>query len=754
MPIGSPLGGYSARIYGLGAAVEADDRPRRFTTGMAPSVGQHDAPFVEALALEAGGEVFVLVRVDAPYVTENVLFDLERAAAPDGSLRGRIMLTASHSHAGYGGWQPSLILMLGTDRPRREIIDRVQQSMAKTIRDALAARQPAKIGFAIEPRFDPKDTVSRDRRMENNALVGGNGKDPIAWAMRVDRADGTPLAAVVDFPIHGTVGTEKNPLASTDAPGAVAHALSSELGYPVLHVQGPAGDVSPADPRGRTLCPDGQHCLDMPMLEIIGARAAALAGPLVKGITTSATAQIEVVTRTFYIGRSVKVQRPDGRFLEYAPADEEYEPDGVIFDKDGKIVSPIDEFNVVGGAGLCGDPYKGSFATIPGAKGMGVYSSCVDVLRGRGLMFSFFDVSATMPVPLCDTTRATATAVKINDYLLVGAPGEATGPWAAELRARSPAGEKTLLLGYTDEHMGYLLTPEDWMLGGYEPSTNMWGPLEGAVVLDNILDAAKIAWTPEREDPEAGTSRFNAFEYPPTPAIETLATTDHGKPASGETMWWPDVVTAKVTIGPLARAVSVARFAWYGGDPIVDAPVVTIERETMTGFVRYSSSVVITYVPEPLKSTSPSHHIYGATWQLLPPAPYALSKPLEPYSLPLGRYRFHVTGAAKGAAYALDSEPFEVTAAPLAMGSTVTLGPTTTIHATLGNAPGLRALREEISDADISLPGPWTVKVTFTDDTTKDFTVMPTKGTGTLTVSGVPRSVEVRDPSGNGGVLP
>lgn len=772
LPIGAPIGGYTGRLRGAGGAALADARARRFTTGFNPTVGMHDAPRVDALAIETGSEVFVLVRADVPYFTDGTLFELERAAAPDGALRGRIMIAASHSHAGWGGFQPTLVLMLGSDKPRKEFADRVVGAMAKAVKDAMAKLEPARIGFAIEKNFDPGNTVTRDRRPDNDTIVGpdgntaGKSKDPILWAMRVDRADGTPMTALVNLAVHGTVGSDSNPLVSTDAPGAIARALSSELGYPVLHLQGAAGDISPVGDEGRKNCPDGVHCLDMPQLEVFGARAAALVAPLVKGITTGPEAAIEVVTRSFYSGRNAKVARPDGRVLSYAPASEDYEPDGVIFDESGKIATPIDEFNSVGGAGQCGKAGAGSFSPMPNTAGMGVYSSCLDVTRAQNLVLSFFDLPGNRPVPFCDTTRVMATAVRFSgttsgDYLMLTIPGEPTAPFAAYLRSRSPAGsDRTLLIGYADDHAGYMLTAEDWLAGGYEPSINVWGPLEGEIIMDGILEAAKLAWSPEREDPEAGSSRFVDYTYPAAGPLNATATPDRGTPVTTapDGMWWPDTADANAPLGATSvpRAVGVARFAWNGGDPLVDLPEIVVEREGTPGIVASSrdGAVVLTYTPVPLRAASPTHHVFGATWQVVAGEPYSLKEPARPFALPLGRYRFSVRGTAKEGPYTVASPWFDVVAAPLAPASSATrAGSAISIRALLGNAPGMRALREKVSDTDVPLRGPWTVVVTAADGTKQTLTVTPgADGVGNVPVTAA-TSVDVRDAAGNGGVL-
>lgn len=789
MPIGAPLGGYGDRLTKLGQSEPADARPHRFTKSFVPSVGMHDAPKADALAIEAGGERVVLVRIDAPLLNEDALYKVEKAIAADGSMRGRVLLSASHSHAAWAGWQASLVLMPGIDRPHPELADRMIGAMAGAAKDALAALEPAKIGVAVETAFDPADTVSSDRRPENNDVLGPDGnaagkhKDPIVWAMRVDRQDGSTLAAIVDLPVHGTVGESQNPLVSTDAPGAIARAISAEIGAPVLHFQGAAGDVTPVWSAGRAACPGSTRCFDMPGLETLGARAAAMVTPLIQNIDTTDSAALEVVTRAVPVRRSAEVKRPDGSVLVYSAADESLTPDGVLFNEAGRVASPIDEFNTPFGAGLCGDQTKGSLSAIPGTFGVGPYSSCIELEGGQGIVFGLFDVEGDQPLPLCDTLRVTVTAVRLSGlpegpYLLVTAPGEPTAPFAAYLRSRSPAGpDKTLLIGYGNDYAGYLLTAEDWLSGGYECSTNIWGPLEGEIIIDGALSVASAAWSPEKEDPEEGSSRFVDWPFPPSEPIATLLTTDHGTVAPAlPSIFWPDTAEPVASFPTSApRATGAIRFAWYGGDPAIDLPEVTVLREVAQGVLEplagasgrpassYEGAVVVTYTPDPLTDAAPSHHVYAAVWQPVPPDPFRSSEMLSPYSLPAGKYRLRAKGRALAQSgeveYEVTSEALDITEAPLSPSSTAAKGAAgLSITALLPKAPGLRALREGPSDEGVPLPGPWKVTVTFAADPPKETTVTPDNaGHGELPLSAAElsgaTSIDVRDPFGNGGSL-
>jgi neutral ceramidase len=144
LPVGAPLGGCGARVKLLGGARAPDARAARWAGVMVPSAGLHDAPRVQALALAAGDERLVLVRADLPLTVAHALYALEQAIAPDGSMRGRVILAASHSHASWAGWLPSYPMVPGMDRPREELFRRVIDAAAGAAADAFASLAPAR----------------------------------------------------------------------------------------------------------------------------------------------------------------------------------------------------------------------------------------------------------------------------------------------------------------------------------------------------------------------------------------------------------------------------------------------------------------------------------------------------------------------------------------------------------------------------------------------------------------------------------
>ena len=112
-------------------------------------------------------------------------------------------------------------------------------------------------------------------------------------------------------------------------------------------------------------------------------------------------------------------------------------------------------------------------------------------------MLFFGAVKVPMPLPM----TLGAIVRFIGDYVIGTMPGELTVLLADYLRSKSPVpADHTILVSYAQGHMGYLLRPEDWLLGGYEPSVTFWGPLAAEYVGEQLLQLMPLAVTPARED--------------------------------------------------------------------------------------------------------------------------------------------------------------------------------------------------------------------------------------------------------------
>lgn len=679
LPIGSALGGYTSRVALLGSDGRPDDRDPRYSGAFVPSVGVETRPRVKALAITAGDETVVMLHADVGAMYDGVLFEVERRLGPEFS--GKVIATASHTHGGPGHFVGNSILQLGFGAFREQSFERIVTAFVDVATVALDARQPARIGIAHAPDFDPDDTVSRDRRAQNDDLPGGSArKDHDLFVLRADATDGTPLALVPIFGVHPTVLGAGNNLASNDVAGAIEVALEESFDRPVLvmHLQQAAGDVSPAGTGGID-CEGVESCFDFARGETVGryARDAILAAweaaPLVD------TLEMEMVTRTIALGPDLTALTARDGALTYLPYEPGRVPDGVLFTPDGEVSTPIDEFNVAFGAGLCGEASGGLGDGIEGTSTLGApYQSCstvegvVQLLRiGVGDDWYFED-----PLPSCATTRTTLSALRLGDHLFVTLPGEPLNPLVDRIRAASPvAADRTVVLGYAQDHMGYVLHADDWLRGGYEPSINVWGPIEGEYIAEAAVSLAGLALTPEREDATAdGVGRVlpgpysAAVDPDPSPQAGTVPET------VPESLYLrPDVDVTQAQPRATIPRLGLNHFVWVGEDPVAGTPTVTIEREqaggTFAPLTRRSGRVVrdrdllLLWTPTPLEATEgPRTHHWVAEWQAVPATGSADDTDLDARAaLPLGRYRFHVEGVG----YTLTSDPFEVVPASL-----------------------------------------------------------------------------------------
>jgi hypothetical protein len=227
LPIGTPLGGYTARCRCFGNAGRYDARRTAYNDSFNPSVGVQTQPKIVSLWIDNGTQNLVLIKNDAIYVFEGMVTALEQrlSAATGLDLTGKVVVTSTHSHSAPANFDQGITWYLGGDEFNREVFERDVASMADVALQAWNARQPAAIGIGQTTNWDPDDRVYSDRRGENNARVffddipAGAYKDPYLTVLRVDTAAGEPIGMFFAFAMHGTVAGEDNQLWSVEASG-------------------------------------------------------------------------------------------------------------------------------------------------------------------------------------------------------------------------------------------------------------------------------------------------------------------------------------------------------------------------------------------------------------------------------------------------------------------------------------------------------------------------------------------------------
>ncbi|HVV83589.1 MAG TPA: neutral/alkaline non-lysosomal ceramidase N-terminal domain-containing protein [Kofleriaceae bacterium] len=690
VPVGTALGGYTARAGFLGNSGVVDGREVPISGSFHPSIGVETRPMAKAVVLKSGVETIVWIKLDAIFVYEGLVFDLERRLGAE--YHGKILMTASHSHSAWAQYTEHSPLKVGAGDFRQLVYDRILDAAEAASRQAIAAVRPAKLGVFTDTNFDPAGNITHDRRGENDQLPGGNRKDDRLNLIRIDGMDDQPIAVIPIYGVHGTLMGEDNPLASTDAIGGMERALEETFDHPVvvMHVQSAGADTSPSG-HGGLDCnvhagADGDPCLAWDAAEGHGR----VALPTLQAAWTAAgndmksSLGLSMVTKSIELGPYPQTFTIRGGALAYAPFDLNRQPDRKVWDDQGKLISPIDEFNAPTGAALCQDP-TAMFpaAAMPGVDGLPVYGSCVrldvagDIL-GQILDLSFPDIKAGGVA--CQSTRTTISDVWLGDYLVSTIPGELSVLLADKLRAVSPLdNEHTIAIGYAQGHVGYTLTPEDWLQGGYEPSVSFWGPLEGEYLVERQAELMPQAMQATRIDAAAtGKNRLTVptehDTFPiddPAPMAGTIPET---VPAD---LWMRSGLPAQAQpAAQVPRVTGLATFVWLGDDPAVKTPVVTLEHEvggTFTAVTRHSGRPVqdgdflLVEAPSPLVrvNNSEQQHIWAVEWQTVPwrGEDGGLDELDRRGGLPLGRYRFKVEGKD----WTITSDPFEVVAGTLSV---------------------------------------------------------------------------------------
>ncbi len=711
-PMGTPLGGYSSRCSILGSSGRVDNRTSAYTVAFTSSAGIQTRPRAQALWLSNGDQDLVLLKADVIYSFDGMVRDLERrlSYATGRDLEGRVVLTTSHTHHAPANFSDSYHFYLGGDRYNEEVYQRMTGSLEDIALSAWDGIAPAAIGFGMAEDWDPDDQVYSDRRGENDALqiwpdqVPGEKKDGRLWLLRVDYADGTPMGVFFNFGIHGTSLGGDNAMISQDAPGHVENAVAEQFDTPIVisHWQGAGGDASP---RGS----DEGYA----RLETLGVYAASAIHELWANTPVSTDVFfLETVTRSVQEGlETVRVTRNGTVDWYYPPYDEDAVPDNKIYGPDGEILSPLDEFKAQYGGAFCGydDPLIST-----GTIGTSVYpyDGCMQVELISWVIAGIFQLGDfDIPLPLPSSRQALTTATQLGPVPILKAdgtvveeevtigffPGEPTQMFAEQFarRAWDELGlENALVVGYAQDHEGYLLIPEDWLVGGYEPNINLWGPLQGEHIMEGTLDMIQSHLMTRRLEPHDPMD-----EYPDTIYEQRELPVDKPDPIASAGMvadmvpdqlytplpLWEDAVPIVPQARPdrtVARVQGMAQFIFLGGDPGVDIPTVTLQRWDSDRWVEVTTSagrpitdalpdILLTHTPDPLYPYyDAQNHYWWAGWQ-------AVGHYFDRTAVPLGWYRLKARGrTAVGTAetwpwntvgYSVASDPFEVVPATISL---------------------------------------------------------------------------------------
>jgi hypothetical protein len=212
-----------------------------------PSSTVHDDLYARALVLSDGERRIGVVSLDNLGLAPELVQTTRRLCLEQAGIRPEsLLLNCSHTHAG-----PATMTLRGLGERDPVYEEVLCRSVAGAARMAADRLQPARLGYGSAAA--PVGINRRQRLSDGRMTIGENPQgtyDPTVPVLRVDGADGRPIAVVFSHATHPVILGNENTGLSADLPGPAA-ALVSRAGVggsgsvvPVF-LQGCCGDINP-----------------------------------------------------------------------------------------------------------------------------------------------------------------------------------------------------------------------------------------------------------------------------------------------------------------------------------------------------------------------------------------------------------------------------------------------------------------------------------------------------------------------------
>jgi len=322
-----------------------------------------------------------------------------------------VFFSSSHSHSGPGALSSDFLWSVA---PATDLlIPELQESLSNSTATAMMQAFNSLDTAAIDIGMGNLVGVTQNRRADISPYVTSGSIDPHLGVIRVDDASGNSLATVWNFAIHGTCYGPDNMYTSGDIMGKACEDIENILGGVALFINGDAGDIDPTN----------AACSNAPSFNGSQIIANAVASVHKTLNPTSTNVLMQAASNTVSFGPT-DLNATLGRFDNCTSG------------------GPLD---------IC------TFCEILRCDlNPHLYSSWIDQFP-----------------------RFTAFSFVINGIstVTVSMPGEALLElgWWIRNDTFDMGYNQTFLTGYSNAHMGYFATPNEYDIGGYESQLTFWG---------------------------------------------------------------------------------------------------------------------------------------------------------------------------------------------------------------------------------------------------------------------------------------
>ncbi|HEY0574174.1 MAG TPA: neutral/alkaline non-lysosomal ceramidase N-terminal domain-containing protein [Pseudonocardia sp.] len=450
--------------------------------------------FVIAEPAPGAARRVLLVIAELPLIFESLRRAvLDRLATQYGDTytEANMMLTATHTHCGPGGYSHHLLYNTTTGGFRPATFAAIVDGICEAVERAHADVAPAGLVLTQGELHDASANRSRPAFERNPAADRGHfpdGIDPLVTVLRIERA-GQPVGAITWFAVHNTSMTNRNRLISSDNKGYAAYHWERHThgqdyrspeppGWVAAFAQTNAGDLSP----NLNLRPgSGPTDDEFENTRLIGLRQYACAEALCSADGEPLPGGVD--HRLTTVRLSEVTVRP------------EFTGDGRAHRTGGPAV---------GAAALAGSEEDGP--AFPGfhegrnrfwdALSTRVFYRLSARLRDaqapKALVFSARRLNRVRPVV---AEHAPLQLLRIGSLYLVGVPAEVSIVAGLRLRRAVAAAagaelDRVLVAGYSNGYLHYLTTPEEYDSQQYEGGSTLFGRWELPAVTQMVTELA------------------------------------------------------------------------------------------------------------------------------------------------------------------------------------------------------------------------------------------------------------------------
>jgi neutral ceramidase len=459
-PMTAPHASWGAQVHVLPDGVDAD----LWTTALVVDDGVTMAAWIDL-------DLVIVSRQESDAIREAVAAALE---IPTQAVR----VSVTHNHAGpppsaWNWTRQGQAALDGYYALLPEYAAGAARMARASLRSARVATGSGESRVAVNRR-----EIAPDGR----PVTGVNPEGPIdphVFVLRIDDAEGGPLAAVVGYTMHPTTLGPTNRLISPDWPGHLKRTVEAITGATCLFAQGATGNIGPG--------PDG-FTDDMHVVRRLGGQVGCEAARVYLGLQLPAVRHRH--ERVWESGA------PLGKWImEPLP-----EPDPVVRVMSREVMLPLIEQ----------PPLSDAQARVDGAQRR------LDDLKERAAPATEIE-AATFATKRANMTLSRAQTyggreafpvelhlLQIGPAVLVGTEGEPFAEIGLQIKVGSPW-PATWFGGYTGGWAGYIPTPDAYPHGGYEVETSPFAlEAAGRLVTETLAALADLRGNAAAGEPRRG----------------------------------------------------------------------------------------------------------------------------------------------------------------------------------------------------------------------------------------------------------